>query len=336
LKLELLWTFDQPSNGIKDMAFSPNGNLGIASKDRCAYILDPNGNLLGKECGGGIMAGAGYSNRVFGFVNTDDYVYLFYEDGTFWKKIEVGDSHDLAIALFDNGFVACDDYCAKYDFNGNKLWDTEVDGVADVVVHKGYVYAANWWSNKLQILDLNTGRTINEISYDYYSDDYCSDSVNACGNYLAVIAGELYVYDISDPTSPKLLWKSNGLDVHGKHTPAFSPDCKYIAVADNYWDDEPDGNNMLKIFDINGNLVYSKEMYGIWNVAWWKDRLAVGYVLYDGLIYDGEVEMYKIIGYEPPPEPSSASEPLPNLTEAIPCGSSSSSPSGPSRRQKEG
>ncbi|ALU11727.1 hypothetical protein EYM_04150 [Ignicoccus islandicus DSM 13165] len=290
LDLQLLWTFDQPSDVIGDMALSSNGNLGIASWDNCAYIVDPNGNLLGKKCGRYSMDGAGYSNGVFGFVNLDDYVYLFYENGTFWKKIAVGDSHDTAIVLFDKGFIACDGYCAKYDFNGNKYWDTNVGGeVQDVVVHKGYVYAANHGSYKLQILDLDTGEIVKEISYDYYTG-----SVNACGNYLAVIADELYVYDISDPVNPRLLWKSVGLNVGwGEHTPAFSPDCKYIAVADT--------RNMLNIFDINGDVVYSKYMGGTWSVAWWRDRLAVGYLLHDGGNWDGKVEMYRVVGYTPQP-----------------------------------
>jgi len=130
---------------------------------------------------------------------------------------------------------------------------------------------------------LNTGEIVNEIGYDYPSG-----SVNACRNYLAVIAKELYVYDISDPANPRLLWNRSRLGVGGnEHTPAFSPGCKYIAVADN-------GNNMLKIFDINGNLVYFKRMEGIWNVAWWKDRLAVGYS-------NGKIEMYRVVRYTPQP-----------------------------------
>ncbi len=67
---------------------------------------------------------------------------------------------------------------------------------------------------------------------------------------------------------------------------AFSPNCKYIAVADG-------DNYKLKIYDINGNLVLEKDFNsGVVSVAWWKDRIAVG--LDDGTIY-----VYKVEGYNP-------------------------------------
>ncbi len=67
----------------------------------------------------------------------------------------------------------------------------------------------------------------------------------------------------------------------------FSPDCKYIAVAD--WN-----NNKLKIYDINGNLVLEKEYnMEVVSVAWWMDRIAIG--LGDGRIYVYKVEEYTSI-----------------------------------------
>ncbi|ALU11493.1 hypothetical protein EYM_01615 [Ignicoccus islandicus DSM 13165] len=289
-ELKLMWSFDEPSDRIEDMVFSSKGNLGIASWDNCAYVVDLNGHQLGKTCGTWDMDGAGYFNGLFGFVNLDNYVYLINNNGTFWKKIYVGDYHHTAIALLNNGFVACDSYCARFNLNGEKLWDTYVGAyVEDVAIRKGYIYAANSGSQKLQVIDLNTGKVVSEIKYERRPG-----SVSVCNDYLAVIAGELYFYDISDPRNPKLIWKSTGLNVDdNEHSPAFSPNCKYVAVADNYWFITSIGNSELKIFDVNGDLIYSKYLPGITSVAWWNDVIAVGYL-------SGKVELYRVINYTSP------------------------------------
>lgn len=261
------------------MAFSPNGLLGIASWDNCAYIVDQNGNLLNKKCGWDDMRDSDYLNGVFGFVNQDDYVYLFWEGKASWKVIDVGYKHNRAIALYDYGFVACNNYCAKYDFDGHLIWEVEVGGeVEEAVVHSGYVYLANKYGEKLQVLDLSLGQIVKEIEYDE-----APSGVSVCGNYLAVTAKELYLYDISDPADPKLLWKTKGLEIDSyQHSPAFSPDCKYIAVANS--------KKELRIYDVEGNWVYRRHLPGIWSVAWWRDRISIGYK-------DGKVETYQVIGY---------------------------------------
>jgi len=68
LSLTQLWYY-KAGGTIEGLAFSDNGNLGAASD--CAYIFDPNGNLLNKVRGDLDMDDASYSNgRPIGFINT--------------------------------------------------------------------------------------------------------------------------------------------------------------------------------------------------------------------------------------------------------------------------
>jgi len=129
-------------------------------------------------------------------------------------------------------------------------------------------------------LIVKDGSVVNEIGYGEGALDTA-----VCGKYLAVSTDSyLYLYDLSDPENPRELWRVGGVNL--VFQVAFSPDCKYIAVADLL-------NHKLKIFDIKGNLVLEKD-FGkeVWSVAWWKDRIAVGL---DG----GDIYVYKVEGYAP-------------------------------------
>jgi hypothetical protein len=255
------WSYET-GQMVSALAFSEDGLLGVASYDRCAYILDQNGKLLNKVCGRYSMYDASYSNGIFGFVNGDGYAYLF-KGSRFWKKVHVGNGYDVAITVLPNGFIVCRYRCAYFDFNGNKIWDVDVRYVNNSpAVYKGYVYAADDY--KLLILRLSNGSKINEISYGEHAWDTA-----VCGNYLAVgTETHLYLYDISDPANPRELWKVEGFDV--ARNVAFSPDCKYIAVSDV-------GNRRLKAFSVYGKLMYEKEYSAyVTAVAWWGDRIAVG------------------------------------------------------------
>ena len=283
LSLTQLWSYNAGGT-IEGLAFSDNGNLGASSWDNCAYIFDPNGKLLNKVCGIGDMDDASYSNGRFGFINHDDYAYITDERGNLIKKIHVGDAYDSAITMTSNGFVACWSRCALFDFNGNELWDVDVGRVENgPSYYKGYWYVADIdWKKLLIIKD---GSIVKEINYGENALDTA-----VCGKYLAVsTATHLYLYDLSDPTNPREIWKRGGLSGCGGNgclRVTFSPDCKYIAVADT-------NNYKLKIYDINGNLVLEKEYDNeVWSVAWWMDRIAVG-------LNDGGIYVYKVEGYTP-------------------------------------
>jgi len=273
LCLAQLWSY-KAENRVWSIAFSDNGNLGVASAGNCAFIFDPNGNLLNKVCGNSGMADASYSNGRFGFINWDDYAYITDENGNLIKKVYVGDYYDEAITMTSNGFVACYSECAFFDFDGNKIWDVDVGEVENgPSYHKGYWYVADWAWNK--ILVIKDGSIVKEISYGEYTWDTA-----VCDNYLAVSTRyHLYLHDLSDPRNPREIWNRGGFD--SAFQVAFSPNCKYIAVADRY-------NHKLKIYDINGNLVLEKGYDDeVWSVAWWMDRVAVG-------LADGTLHTYRI------------------------------------------
>jgi len=273
LCLDLLWSYEVGST-INGLAFSDNGNLGVSSWNKCAYTLNPNGNFLNKVCGNGFMYDVSYSDGRFGLINFDGHAYITDENGNLIKKVHVGSDYDHAITMTPNGFVACLNKCAFFDFDGNKLWDVDVGGVTNgPSYYKGYWYVADLSWNKLLIIKDDS--IVRKISYGEGAYDTA-----VCGNYLAVSTHyHLYLYDLKDPRDPKEIWKigkfSNAKQV------VFSQNCKHVAVADSYSD-------KLKIYDIDGNPVLEityRDSVG--SVAWRRNKLAVG--LNDGKIYAHEV-----------------------------------------------
>lgn len=282
LKLVPLWSYKIGDEEIASLAFSDNGNLGVASWDGCAYVFSPDGKLLNKVCTESVCCGCmndvSYCCGKFAFINFDDYAYITDENGTLIKKIYVGSNYDMAITLIQDGFMACSYECGFFDLNGNKLWSVDVGNVQEgPSYYQGYWYAIDWERDILVII--KDGSIVNEIYYGTL--EVPSDSA-VCGNYLAVsTCCKLHLYDIgSNPKIPNVIWTREGLSVTEEVT--FSPDCKYIAVT-SVLDKE------LIIYDIKGNIVAMKAFDSEpWSVAWWKDRIAVG--LYDGSIYVFKVE----------------------------------------------
>ena len=273
--LKKLWNY-KTGGEVEALAFSDDGKLGVASWDGCAYILDQNGKLLNKVCTWHRMRDVSYSNGIFGFINDNEYVYLF-KDTKFWKKMWTLHEHNKAIVVLPDGFIACGLRCAYFDFDGDERWDIDVNVVNGLVVHEEYVYVADylWGEGWHRVINAKTGKIIHITRYKEHTY-----GISACGNYLAVSTwSHLYLYDISDPTNPKELWNVRGL--YWARNVAFSPDCNHIAVSDIY-------HHKLKIFDLKGNLVLEKE-YGteVWGIAWWKERIAVG-------LRNGEVHVYEV------------------------------------------
>ena len=255
------WSYEI-GDKVRALAFSDSGLLGVASWNSCVYIFDQDGKLLNKECGLGWMTDASCSGEVFGFTNASGYAYLF-KGSAFWKEVKVGNYYSSAIAVLSDGFIVCGWRCALFDFSGNRKWDATVKYVVNSpAVSEEYAYVADGYA--LRILKLSDGSEVREIS----SEEYAWNTA-VCRNYLAVgTSSHLYLYDISDPESPAELWKAGGFvtvwDI------AFSPDCRYVAVADA-------NNQELRIFGINGRLILEKK-YGapVTAVAWWEDKIAVG------------------------------------------------------------
>ena len=246
------------------LAFSDNFNLGVALRNGCVYIFDPNGNLLNKVCRKSWMSDASYCCGRFGFVSWNGYVYITDESGKLIEEINVGHNYNDAITMTKNGFVACNTNCAFFDFNGNKKWDLSV-GIGDI--RNGPSYYNDYWylaNNVGKLLIVKDGDVINEINYNERAYDTA-----VCSKLLAVgTLHHLYLYELSDPANPKEIWNVEGFDVALQV--AFSPNCEYIIVADNE-------NKKLKIFNIEGDLIFEKK-YGskVYSVDWKNNRIAVG------------------------------------------------------------
>ena len=289
LSLVQLWSY-KTGDVIEGVAFSENGNLGVASHDSCGYVFDSNGNLLNKICGSYDMDDVSYCCDKFGFINNDDYVYIVNNKGDLINRIYVGDSYDDAITMVSNGFVACgniwgytnnqrNNRCAYFSFDGNKIWDLEVGSVDNgPVYYDGYWYVMDWIRGDLIIV--RDGDVINKI---HYGEDALDVSV--CGKYMAAItASHLYLYYLNDPENPEKVWKIDGFTLGWQVT--FSPDCNYIAATD--WH-----GNKFRIYSIKGDLILERRYrVGVSVVAWWQDRIAVG-------LADGRVIVYKLEGYTP-------------------------------------
>ena len=274
-----LWRF-KVEGTIQNLAFSSNGNLGVASWDNCGYFLDPNGSLLSKVCGSDDMSNISYSNGRFGLVNWDEHVYLTDESGNLIKKIRVGEEYSNAIAMRPNGFVVCQNKCAFFDFNGNKLWDVEIGSTnINPLYYQGYWYVVDVGGWKLLII--KDGSIAKEIRL------YGNPSNSAmCGKYLAIsYENTVHLYNLNDPKDPKRI--SIFGPFRGPYSVAFSPKCKYIAVID-MW------SNELRIHDIKGSLALKKkynedENSFINSLSWWKRRVAVGFS-------NGKIYMHEVFG----------------------------------------
>jgi len=255
-------------NVVWSFTFSDKGNLGIVS-DKCGYVFDRNGSLLNRVCGNNNMNDVSYCCGKFGFVNWDGYVYITDENGKLIKKVHVGEDYDKAITMTKDGFVACEWGCAFFDFNGNKLWVSDVGNVgSSPSYYKGYWYVTGKWSDdnnnwQDKLLIMKDGNVVNDISYYEWAHDTA-----VCGKYLAVSTEtHLYLYDLSDPKNPKEIWKVGGFD--WARQVAFSPDCEYIAATDAR-------NHKLKIYNVKGDLIFEKEYYdNVISVAWKNGRMAV-------------------------------------------------------------
>ncbi|UXD22712.1 hypothetical protein IPA_07595 [Ignicoccus pacificus DSM 13166] len=305
ISLTQLWTFK--TNGVVEaLAFSDDGRLGAASWNGCADILDQNGNLVSGYCRDYGMNDVSFCCNKFGFVkfyhwDLDGNVYIYDLSTGTWKKVYVGDPYDSAITMLKDGFLAGGDNLAYFDFQGNKRWDVSMKYITNgPAVYNGYVYVPRWdWPSEgkgaLTILKLSDGSEVRTIKFNERVFD-----TQVCGNYLALgTAHHVYLYDISNPANPRLLWYSNylasscsGGDCWGAYNVAFSPDCRYLVSTDN--DDWK-----IYLFDTQtGRLVLERKFKNDVNaVAWWRDRIAVG--LAGGGLRNGKIYMFKVEGYEP-------------------------------------
>lgn len=258
--------------------------MAVVPRDKCAYVFDPEGNLLNKICEDSNMFNASYCCGKFGFTSYGKYAYITDENGNVIKRIRVGFDYNNAITMTPNGFLACFFRCALFDFDGNMKWEVDVGEVVNnPSYYKGYWYVADAGWKKLLII--KDGKIVNSKSYRIGVSDTA-----ICGKYLVAVSNHyLFLYDLSDPEDPKEVWSID--DLTGGQQVAFSPDCGYIAVADS-------NVHSLKIYSISRKSILEK-YYGdrccddeTTAVAWRKDKLAVG--LGDGRVYVYNARMLRL------------------------------------------
>ncbi|UXD22091.1 hypothetical protein IPA_01585 [Ignicoccus pacificus DSM 13166] len=217
----------------------------------------------------------------------------------------IGKDYWKVILMLGDGFLASGNKkLAYFDFNGNKRWDVDIYNIAHgLAVYKGYVYVpiSYWDTGALTILRLSDGGEVKTIDFDENVN-----VVQVCSHYLALgTTHSVYLYDISDPTNPKELWKFDEVATScrggcfGTVSIAFSPGCRYLVSAD------PDDHKIHLLDVATGKQVLEKKFEDkVWSVAWWgkfervlgtiwwMDRIAVG-------LDNGKVYVFKVEGDEP-------------------------------------
>ncbi|UXD22569.1 hypothetical protein IPA_06310 [Ignicoccus pacificus DSM 13166] len=289
LALCLFWTY-KTGNSVNELAFSEDGHLGVAAGS-CAYILDQNGNLVSKYCEIGAMSDVSYCCDKFGFINWNGNAYIYDLINGTWGRIYVGDGYDHAITMLKDGFLAGDYNLAYFKFDGSKKWDMSMNYITNYLgngpaVYKEYVYVPrygwfHWGEGALTILKLSNGSEVKSILFNENVWD-----AQVCGKYLALgTAHHVILYDISDPTNPRLLWgfggmatRCNGVGCGGARNVAFSPDRRYL-ISTNVEDKK------IHIFNIQAGKQVLERLFEDWviSVSWWRDRIAVG--LRNGIVY---------------------------------------------------
>ncbi|ALU12299.1 hypothetical protein EYM_02200 [Ignicoccus islandicus DSM 13165] len=273
--LVLVWETHEPKDGILKITFSDNGHLGVASGDKCAYVFDANGSLLGKKCGSKGMRDVDYSNGTFAFSNYDDYVYLLWENGTYWKEIYVGDERNVAVEMLGNGFVVCESHCTRYDLQGNVIWDRVVTDryVIDLESSGNYLYLTNFKGTHsyLEVRNLSDGSLVTNIDHE----NNVIKNLALRGNFLIASSfGVSYVYDISDPQNVSILGALGPAEDF-----AISPDSSYAVMVN---------SSKVVIYNTQGEAIYEAPISNALRVDWWNNLIAIGFE-------DGTVKVYKFL-----------------------------------------
>ena len=270
--------------------------IGVAGK--CAYLLNSEGKEITKVCPkNDTMSSVSSCCGIFVFLSFGAKIYIIKNNGTvLWKgKFSKEEYHDAV--LFDrNGLLFCGrGGCYHMGLKGKEEWrvyaslvlNAPAESSIEVRGRRIPVYYIP--DIRGRVIIVTKGLVIDYLVFDepIYSVATCKDLLAVSGKY------NVYLYNISEPFKPKLLWKRGGLDVGFQV--AFSPDCKYLVVTNVVSKD-------MRVFDVNGNevavLSYVSEpnckakgteirIYTPLSVAWRDDLLIIGY-------REGQVIAFKV------------------------------------------
>ena len=297
LRLVKLWSYTNSTMGFlfNRIVFSDSGKyLGVAW-GRCMVVFDvQSGKIILRKCLNPmdtyIVNDASAYGNLIGFVvyhpsYNKGFVLLYDVLTNQTKTYYVGTYYDRALKLTKSGFVACNDFCALFKYNGKRVWVVQIGNALDnmfvdtqgLALYYPYLYVSRYNFPCLCIVNINSGKILKWFSW---IDLDVGDKLDVCGTYLAMSdSSRVTIYLILNPFNPSKIYEIHGLprySFYHVNSIAFSPDCNYIAVADE--------SQFLQIYYINGTLAYVK-YYGEYTngiptrvdaVAWHDNLLAVG------------------------------------------------------------
>ncbi len=136
----------------------------------------------------------------------------------------------------------------------------------------GHVYALRWLKDGYLAVGNLDGRLSIIKDYKVVWEVKETNGVNAispCGDYLAVGTfepGYVYLYDVSDPEAPKLVWKREGFDVRAL---AWKEGCDKLFAGD--------FGRRAAIFDLEGNVIIGANTdRGVESAEWKGNRIYMG------------------------------------------------------------
>ena len=256
-------------NGTINSISTSMGLVSVAS-DVGAYLF--NGTKVLLKLNGDYVSTSSYSN-VFAFVRADGKVTLY--DVLHKVKVNLKLPSHVAKAskVTQKGLLLCWKVCAFYNFQGRKLWEFDVKEVIGKPAGEESFYIPDALAN--QIYAISGGKLLMNRTVNFPL------SVASCDDLIAVGTwSKVYLFDKNFDELNVLYGFKRVRDL------AFSPDCKYLAIADSL-------NNRLVIVDTKGTLVKEVRFDVPVNGMDWKGNVMV--ISLD----NGNVKVYKVLGYEP-------------------------------------
>ncbi|UXD22273.1 hypothetical protein IPA_03130 [Ignicoccus pacificus DSM 13166] len=244
---------------VEDMT-SNGALLGVASDDTCAYLL--NGTSLFYKfcanvsgvCAAPAMSGVGTNGKLFVFTNYNGNAYVYLPNGTI-RSFKVYSFKGKLVA-FKKFFVACYVGCAAFTYDGKKLWEYDTVFVGKPSTDGKIIYVPELTEERITMLSLN-----GTILKTYPLGGREAMSTSYCKGLLAVGTSTSVMLFKANGTKLRLLWER---EIGGRAwSVTFSPDCRYIAVADTM-------GGKVRIYDIRGDQILVLEPRMPYSVYWGK------------------------------------------------------------------
>lgn len=218
----------------------------------------------------GSVVDASYHNKKWAFLTTK-IIYVFGEVDTIFP---VPVSNPKSIAVTDEGVVVCGDKCKMIDFNGKEKWEVELSG--KVTYGAEHIFIAD--SKSIFVLNKD-----GVIKYEQELDGKIK-TIATCNNRLfAVLSSSGVMFDISNPTNLRKLWKQELWKTDDHVQARFLPNCENVLIAGSV----PNCGIAIVGKERTNVIEFKKCVVS----ADWNEYLAVGFE--NGLF--GSVKIYQIV-----------------------------------------